>query len=194
MAEYEDKALMNDFFTGKDSAFKEIYNRYYEKLYYSCFGIVHHTQETEDIVIITFRKLFERHTNFQTLGQVQAWLFLTARNNCIDVLRGRKHRLLKFEKAGDIEQSVENQYINDELDVLLLNRLLQLIEELPKQSRQVIKLRYLDGLKYKDIGLQLDISPRTVENILRFALDRLRNMLTSKKLVAIFMILQAFAS
>jgi RNA polymerase sigma factor (sigma-70 family) len=190
MAEYEDKALMQDLFTGKESAFREIYDRYYEKLYFISFGIVHHTQEAEDIVIVTLRKLFERHASFQHIQQVQSWLFLTARNNCIDALRKRKNAQLNLKKVVDPEQDVENQSFNNELDALLVERLFQLIEELPKQSKQVIKLRYLDGLKYKDIGAILNISPRTVENLSRYALDRLRNTMNNKKL-AIFIFLFA---
>lgn len=184
MADHEDKDLMNDLLLGKESAFKEIYDRYFEKLFVSCFGIVHHTQEAEDIVIITFNKLFERHANFQSIGQMQAWLFLAARNNCIDTLRRRKVLLSTLEKADNTNlPSVEDQSINDELDALLLDRLFQLIEELPKQSRQVIRLKYMEGLKYKDIAEKLDVSPRTVENLLRYALDRLRNTLINKKLL-----------
>jgi RNA polymerase sigma-70 factor (ECF subfamily) len=190
MADYEDKALLNDLFNGMESAFREIYDRYYDKLYLSCFGIVQHTQEAEDIVVITFSKLFKRHANFQSLGQVQTWLFLTARNNCIDALRSRRSSQAKLEAAVELNSpSAENQAINDELDALLVERLFQLVEELPRQSRQVIRLRYLEGLKYRDIGAKLNISPRTVENLLRYALERLRSRMSTEKLALLLAIL-----
>ena len=190
MADYEDKALLNDLFNGIESAFKEIYDRYYDRLYLSCFGIVQHTQEAEDIVITTLNKLFERHANFQSLAQVQTWLFLAARNNCIDALRSRRSSRSKMEVAAELNSpSIENQAINDELDALLVERLFQLVEELPRQSRQVIRLRYLEGLKYRDIGAKLNISPRTVENLLRYALERLRSRMTTEKLALLFAIL-----
>jgi RNA polymerase sigma-70 factor (family 1) len=190
MADYDDKALLNDLFNGNESAFREIYDRYYERLYLCCFGIVQRTQEAEDIVVITFSKLFERHADFQSLGQVQAWLFLTARNKCIDGLRSRRSSQAKLEAAVQLDSpSMENQAINDELDALLVERLFQLIEELPKQSRQVIRLKYLEGLKYRDIGAKLNISPRTVENLLRYALEQLRTRMTSEKIALLLSIL-----
>jgi RNA polymerase sigma-70 factor (family 1) len=189
MAEQEDKVLIDDLYIGKECAFRKIYDRFYDRLYYSCFCIVQNTQEAEDIVIITLSKLFERHAGFRSLNQVHAWLFLTARNNCIDTLRRRKTLMERHREVENIsDQTIVFQAINDELDVLLQDKILQLIQELPRQSRQVIILRYLEGMKYKEIGDQLNISPRTVENLLRYALERLRSLLTSKKL-AVFLLL-----
>jgi len=195
MAEQEDKALMNDLYIGKECAFRKIYDRYYEKLYYSCFGIVQNTQETEDIVIITLCKLFERHANFRSINQVESWLFLTARNNCIDTLRRRRILMERHREIENISDQVSVfQAINDELDLLLQDKILQLIQELPRQSRQVIILRYLEGMKYKEISDRLNISPRTVENLLRYALERLRSRLTSKKLAIFLLLIHRFIS
>lgn len=180
---------MNDLYIGKECAFRKIYDRYYEKLYYSCFCILQNTQEAEDIVIITLHKLFERHASFRSVNQVHTWLFLTARNNCIDTLRRRRILMKRQREVADIsDQVILLQAINDELDVLLQDKILQLVQELPRQSRQVIILRYLEGMKYKEISDRLNISPRTVENLLRYALERLRSLLTSKKL-AVFLLL-----
>lgn len=186
---------MNDLYIGKECAFRKIYDRYYDRLYYSCFCIVRNTQEAEDIAIITLRKLFERHASFRSVNQVQAWLFLSARNNCIDTLRRRRvlmERHLEVENISD--QVIVFQSINDELDVLLQDKILHLVQELPRQSRQVIKLRYLEGMKYKEISDRLNISPRTVENLLRYALEQLRSRLISKKLAVFLLLIHRFIS
>jgi RNA polymerase sigma-70 factor (family 1) len=195
MADWDDKALMESLVAGNENTFKEVYDRYYEKLFSSCFGIVKNTQDAEDIVIVTFTKLFKRHALFQSMAQVHTWLFLSARNNCIDVLRKRRRQA--GQRIGIREmnsQDIENEAFNDELDVLLLEKIMELVGELPAQSQQVIRLRYLEGLKYKEIGEKLLISPRTVENLLRFALDRLRSRLGHQKLVLILLVLGSFIS
>lgn len=195
MADWDDMALMERFVAGKEDAFKAVYDRYYERLYVFCYGIVKNTQDAEDIVIIILTKLFERYANFQNIAQVHTWLYLSARNNCIDVLRrrrtqGERNATLK----GMNLQDIENQSFNDELDALLLEKIMALVGNLPIQSQQVIRLRYLEGMKYKEIAERLRISPRTVENLIRYALERLRTRLGHPKVVAILVLFGAFLS
>ena len=190
MTAWDDKALLSEFIAGKERALKVVFERYYEKLFVFCFGIISNTQEAEDIALVTLNKLFERHADFQSVPQIHTWLFRTARNNCIDCLRQRKR---KSERDLSIHQILfdgsENQSINDELDVLLMERINDLVGELPPRSQQVIRLRYLESLKYKEIATKLSISPRTVENLLRYALERMRNQLCRKKLVMVLILL-----
>jgi RNA polymerase sigma factor (sigma-70 family) len=194
MADYADIDLLNDFISGEEKAFKEVYKRFYPKLYLSCYRIIRYKgnqEDAKDIVSITLNKLFSRHKDFKSLPAISSFLFQVARNSCIDFLRQRRgSRELSVDPSGI-------QAINDELDADFLDRVLQeekvlaLVKELPPRSREVIVLYYLQGLKYKDIAGMMGISPRTVENQLRFALDRLRNALIDKKLVIFLLLLGA---
>jgi RNA polymerase sigma-70 factor (ECF subfamily) len=193
MADWDDKSLMECLVAGKENAFREIYDRYYERLFYSCYGIVRNTHDAEDIVIVTLTKLFTRRERFETIAQLQNWLYLAARNRCFDLLRGRRVQAERDEKVRELfAPDAENQALNSELDVLLIEKIMALVGELPPQSQQVIRLRYLEGLKYKEISEKLQISPRTVENLLRYALDRLRRRLGDEKLALILVVLEAF--
>ena len=95
----------------------------------------------------------------------KAFLFTAARNAAFDLFRRRRatplHTVaegaeiaLLSEQPGAAEQ-VDQRY---ELEVLA-----DAVRALPDRCRQVVMLRYLDGLAYKEIAEQLGISPETVK-------------------------------
>jgi RNA polymerase sigma-70 factor (ECF subfamily) len=95
----------------------------------------------------------------------RAFLFTTARNAAIDLFRRRRWRaheelsedtaLPVLDEAPEIGESLERDH---RLEVLLEG-----ILALPERCRQVMMLRHLDGLSYKEIAARLGISPETVK-------------------------------
>lgn len=95
----------------------------------------------------------------------KAFLFTTARNAAIDVFRRRRgadHETISeisamplLEEAPDAVASLEREQ--------RLDALLEAIVALPDRCRQVMMLRHLDGLSYKEIAERLGISPETVK-------------------------------
>ncbi len=95
----------------------------------------------------------------------KAFLFTTARNAAIDLFRRRRGQT--HEEISDVtvmpllEESpgiAEAQEREQRLDALL-----EAILALPERCRQVMMLRHLDGLAYKEIAERLGISPETVK-------------------------------
>lgn len=95
----------------------------------------------------------------------RAFLFTTARNAAIDLIRrrrGQNHDHLSeisalpvLDESPGIPEALEREH---RLDVLL-----EAILALPERCRQVMMLRHLDGLAYKEIAVRLGISPETVK-------------------------------
>ncbi len=118
----------------------------------------------DDLVQETFVRTLRAHEG----GRVpcaRAFLFTTARNAAIDLFRRRSGRayeeisefnapLLIDETPGVAEIAEHRQ----RLEVLL-----EAILALPERCRQVMMLRHLDGLAYKEIAERLGISPETVK-------------------------------
>uniref|UniRef100_UPI0039C9A7C1 RNA polymerase sigma factor n=1 Tax=Horticoccus sp. 23ND18S-11 TaxID=3391832 RepID=UPI0039C9A7C1 len=95
----------------------------------------------------------------------KAFLFTTARNAAIDLFRrrrGQDHEALcefsalpMIDEAPDLGEALERER--------RLELLLEAILGLPERCRQVMMLRHLDGLAYKEIAERLGISPETVK-------------------------------
>ena len=118
----------------------------------------------DDLVQETYVRTLRAHEG----GRVpcaRAFLFTTARNAAIDLFRRRRghahEELSEFsalpliDEAPGIAESAERE---QRLEVLL-----EAILALPERCRQVMMLRHLDGLAYKEIAERLGISPETVK-------------------------------
>jgi RNA polymerase sigma factor (sigma-70 family) len=118
----------------------------------------------DDIVQETYTRLLRAQGN----GGVQypkAFLFTAARNIAFDLFRRRGAKptevvtdlveLTILEDRPGVGEQIDQGY---ELEVLA-----DAVRALPDRCRQVIMLRYLDGLAYKEIAEQLGISPETVK-------------------------------
>lgn len=99
------------------------------------------------------------------IRSVRAFLFTTARNAALDLFRRR--RVVALEEITDFsESSVLEQrpnvadIINQQQELAILA---EAVQALPPRCRQVLVLRYFDGLSYKEIAARLGISPETVK-------------------------------
>jgi len=194
MAEASDDILIARLNAGDSRAFTEIYNRYYRPIFVTCLKAIRPRGKIEDaqeIVSTTFLKLYERREKMRSMKHVTNFLYLAIRTGSIDFLRAAG-RVIEFP-----QDMAESQAVNDELDMALLERImkeeavLKMVHELPARCKEVVVLYYLEGLKYREIAERLRISPRSVENQLRYALDKLRMALTNKKATGMLLLLIA---
>jgi RNA polymerase sigma-70 factor (ECF subfamily) len=120
--------------------------------------------EHDDLVQETYTRLLRA----QATGGVRypkAFLFTAARNAAFDLFRRRRAKptetvtelvaLSVMEERPGIGEQLDQSY---ELEVLAAA-----VRALPDRCRQVIMLRYLDDLSYKEIAVQLEISVETVK-------------------------------
>lgn len=118
----------------------------------------------DDLVQEAYTKLLRARAD-GNLRHAKAFLFTSARNAALDLFRRR--RVTRLESLSDFQEvSVLEEHPGvaeivsrqQELDILA-----DAVRMLPDRCRQVILLRYLDGLSYKEIAVQLGISPETVK-------------------------------
>src|SRR5690349_9279869 len=88
--DYRDEDLLRDFLNGSEQAFEEIYNRWYERVFFTCFRISRNREEAKDITLATFERLFAKHADFDNFGQLGAFLYVSARNLSLNYIRSMK--------------------------------------------------------------------------------------------------------
>ena len=121
-------------------------------------------EEHDDIVQETYTRLLRAQAN-GGVRYPKAFLFTAARNVAFDLFRRRGAKpteavtdlveLTVLEEMPGVGEQMDQSY---ELEVLA-----DAVRALPDRCRQVIMLRYLDGLAYKEIAVQLGISAETVK-------------------------------
>ena len=136
--------------------------------------------DAEDMVQEACLRAFRFFDSFHG-GDSRAWLLTIVRHTCYTWLRkNRAHELVPFDEEID---GVETGLNPEEL--LLQNADQQLlrkaVEELPVEFREVIILRELEGLSYKEIASITGVPLGTVMSRLARARKRLQQCLTSSE-------------
>lgn len=129
----------------------------YEKLLRYCCSITKDPDISEDIVQETYLKFWQNHT-YKESGKELAYLYVIARNLCMDEIKKRK-----FE---DVDSCEEIPGPGDYEPESCLNGILleTALERIPDDIREILILRYTDDMKIGDIA--------KVANISRFAVHR----------------------
>jgi RNA polymerase sigma-70 factor (ECF subfamily) len=134
----------------------------------------------DDIVQDVFIKLYQNLDNIHNKQSIKFWLFKTARNEMLATLRSTKDKKL-YSDAVDIEEteiksseSISEQIENKELSKIVLNEL----DLMSDEFREVFILREYSGLSYKEIASLLEIDEELVKSRLYKARQKLINKIS----------------
>ena len=142
--------------------------------------LTRHDQDAEDVVQEAFLRAYKFFGNFHG-GDSRAWLLTIVRHTCYTWLRqNRAHEFT--EEFDETLHDVTRADVNPE--TLLLHdaqqQLLQhALQALPVAFREVVVLRDLEGLSYKDIAHITDLPLGTVMSRLARARTRLQQYVTA---------------
>lgn len=159
-------------------AFNEIIHRYNRNFFAMAFRFLRNQHEAEDIVQEVFMKMWLMGDRLDDYSDVGALGLTMTKNNCIDMIRKRKH--IDTEWNGNdsadsyLSPSPYEKMVKDE-NQGILNRI---IDELPPLYRDLIQLKEINGLSYEEISRQSGIKINT----LRVTLSRARKIIKAKYL------------
>lgn len=179
-------------FTARDpDAFAEVFNRYYSRLLHFARRFVS-LEVAEDILSETFLKLWHRVDQFTSFAAVEQWLRVTTRNACIDQLRkAQADDTRTAQYAALSTDQYDAAYVEASLEALLFARILHAIDKLPPQTREVVKLAFVDGLSVDDIAHKLGLSRQVVYNKKSLGLKALRLQFGTRELALLWVVIVA---
>ncbi len=139
-------------------------------------GIVHDLERARDVVQDTFIRLYQQDREKVQRG-LKTWLFTVCRNRALDILRKEKRMVaLEDEKAARIESKAvapDRAADWEERVAQVMNAL----DRLSDNQREVIRLKFQQGLSYKEISEATGLTSGNVGFLLHTGLKRLRSML-----------------
>ncbi len=166
---------------GYRSAFNHIFQTYNQKLYFFALGYLKSEKEAEEIVQETFMKIWERREYIDPELSINAYLFKIAFNF---IQKRLKKNFREEEMRHNLTEELVlfDDYTANMLNYhFLLQRINQLIDELPPRQKEVIVLRKLEGFTTQEISEKLSLSLKTVEAHLTSALKFLKKHLQTEK-------------
>ena len=154
-------------------AFKLVFKSLHPSLLAYVTTFTHNKQDAKDIVQNSFIILWNKRNELLPNSSLKSFLFTVAHNLYITEYRKKQVKLKVVEelKAEALNSRIEeDESIKEQRAVKLLG----LIEQLPPKCKEILLLNKRDGVKYKEISNQLNISIKTVESQMRIAFTKIR--------------------
>ncbi|NOY24292.1 MAG: sigma-70 family RNA polymerase sigma factor [Oligoflexia bacterium] len=185
-----DHTLVRAVLAGDATAYRGLVERYQGRIYAICFSMVRNPEDARDLAQDAFVKAYQNLARFRLQASFYTWLYRIAKNVCIDHLRRQKVR-----KAQQFDDTVATQTTGGLLSLAhrredpgrnlerkrLQARIIEALDELPDEQREIVILREIDGLAYKEIADVMDIPEGTVMSRLYYARKKLQAALKDQR-------------
>lgn len=184
-----DRELLNDYLQGNKSAISTLIEKYNRRVRDYIRMMVGDADVAADIAQETFIKAVSviDEGRYTDSGKFQSWIMRIAHNKALDYFRAQKNNNAVSESSAGYnvlgtmkyaDKSVEDSMISEQISADIR----ALVELLPEEQREVVKLRYYSDLSFKEIAEQTGVSINTALGRMRYALINLRKMIQEKKI------------
>ena len=179
----DDSVLIKRYIDGDERALCTLVNRHNSRISGFIYSKVNNRNITEDIFQDTFIKVIRtlKRGTYSEEGKFLPWVMRIAHNLIIDYFR-KTSRMPMFEGSdtfnifsvvSDDELDMEKQMIKNQIDCDLN----LLIEELPKDQKEVLLMRIYKDMSFKEISDCTGVSINTALGRMRYALINLRKVI-----------------
>lgn len=159
--------------------FEYTFKKYYVPLCEYCYGITGEKNISEDLVQDAFVYFWKNRDIIKINTSLKSYLYSSVRNGALNHLKKqaleRKHNPLIVEFIDELQNS---NHLDEELREI--QKIKKVLGELPEQCRRVFLMSCVDGLKYKEIAEDLNISVNTVKTHISKAYRLIRENIDHK--------------
>ena len=189
-----DDQLIISFINGNNQAFDILLNKYQNRIFSYVIQLVHDYDLANDIFQDVFIKVVThlKRNSYNHQGKFLSWVLRIAHNQVIDHFRkdakmpsvGKNSSnedfnifdVLKLEESSIEDEMVKKQILSD---------VRVLVEQLPNDQMEVVKMRYFSGMSFQDIADKSNVSINTALGRMRYALINLRKMMKEKNIALV---------
>ena len=185
-----DRVLLNNYLSGDRSAISELIERHSQRVRNYIGMMVKDDDIANDIFQETFIKAVQviDEGRYVDSGKFLSWVLRIAHNRVLDYFRREKasKQVNESEAGYDLigtmrfsEPTAEDNIVLSEVEQTVRN----LIEQLPDEQQEVVRLRYYSKLSFQEIAEQTEVSINTALGRMRYALINLRRMIKENNIV-----------
>ena len=185
-----DQVLLNRYLSGDRGAISQLIDRHSNRVRDYIRMMVKDRDLADDILQETFIKAVRviDEGRYADTGKFLSWVLRIAHNQVIDYFRSQKSAKTVNESESGYnvlgtlrfaDSTVEDRMISEQIAADVR----RLVEELPEEQREVVKMRYYGGLSFKEIADQTEVSINTALGRMRYALINLRKMIKENDIV-----------
>ena len=136
-------------------AFREVFEAEEASLLRFAISMVRQREVAEEIVQDVFLKL---HLNWEEIEQPRAWLYRSLKNQILNHLRDERLQPQANDEL-ETEPDGKSESVPEQLTKLEAIHLVRgLVDALPESDHALIRLKYFDGMRYREISEQTVLS------------------------------------
>lgn len=144
--------------------FDEIYDEYFDRVYYKILSSVKNPEDAEDIAQEVFISVYKNLHKFRADSKIYTWIYRIAINKTYDFFRKKK---IDLELNEEILNIADNEDLNGSMIVK------ENLKKLSKEEREIVLLKDVYGYKLREISKLKDRNISTIKSIYYKALKSL---------------------
>jgi RNA polymerase sigma-70 factor (ECF subfamily) len=184
-----DSVLVSNYINGDEKSLEKLIVKHKQKLFGFIYSKVSDRHLAEDIFQDTFIKVIHtlKRGAYNEEGKFLSWVMRIAHNLVIDYYR-KSSRMPKFNRTdefnifsvlSDPSKNIESTIMEKQL----YDQITDLIQYLPKDQKEVLRMRIYNELSFKEISENTGASINTVLGRMRYALINMRKLVVKKDIV-----------
>lgn len=182
-AQHTDEHLMELLRQGEDESLAILVERYQNDVFRFCLHYLKGVETAKEMTQETFLRIYAARARFDVDRKFKPWMLCIARNLCLNELKRKKTVQMEALETYASSARGEDGHLlqcgrDGPVEVLAAKErqqaLMQVLDELPESAREVVVLRYFQGMSARDIADVLDCTEGAVRTRLHRVLRQLR--------------------
>jgi len=173
--EITDQILLNDLKNSKNTAYEQVFKKYYKSLSLKAYMMLEDEMEAEDLIQNLFISMWQKSHYHSVNSSLKAYLFRAVHNQCLMALRTRKviqQKMDEYTERINLEKDIEQSEQTGSENTINLA-----LNELPAQRQKAFKLVYMENKKYQDAANEMGLSVNSIKTHLKLAVKMLQEKL-----------------
>ncbi len=151
-------------YRGREMDFDQIYDEYFDRIYYKILSSVKNAEDAEDITQEVFVSVYKNLSKFRADSKIYTWIYRIAINKTYDFFRKKKI---------DLELNEEILNIEDGTDLNSPMIIQENLKKLSKEEREILLLKDVYGYKLREIS---ELKGRNISTIKSIYYKALKNL------------------
>ncbi|SEP55271.1 RNA polymerase sigma factor [Flavobacterium urocaniciphilum] len=184
-----DAILLKNYIGGDESCLQVLIERHQSKIYGFIYSKVPDRSVCDDVFQDTFIKVIKtlKTRGYNEEGKFLPWVMRIASNLVVDYFRNNKKMPFQretdeysiFNFMADSGLSIENKLIENQVEFDIQ----RIVEELPEDQKEVVKMRFYDDLSFKEISEITGVSINTSLGRMRYAVINMRKIIEKNNII-----------
>jgi RNA polymerase sigma factor (sigma-70 family) len=184
----DEVAIWDQFRSGDQKAFTELYQHFVQPLYSYSMGVTSDKELIKDCLHDLFVELWRNHATIGPTTSVKFYLMASIKRKLVRHLetqmKNHVHHtnyMLEFSEADYSQESILIKY---EDEIRTNKQLANCLNMLSKRQREAISLRFFQNMDTDQISDSMKINPQSVYNLIFGALRVMKDGLTRERAIA----------